>query len=275
MNSDNVRCRKFRIQPGGALLGGLGKIFPMSARLPFDASSYALVHVEHSMPKGVRLKLKPLYGGVEGAIVSRLRGDTLLLLQRDLDDEKITVFGYDGSVQVIEFVEDRVLVRTLAPQDALQARLDSIGDDLWKIQDPELAFEDKARRQIEDKSLHQVADLLERAGRDTFMRKQVVAFAERTMSKMEVRGGVRKHFEEVLKSLGDTSIYGWLFGKPESSGGNVIAFPKAPLPKKNHRKAKVANPPKAKAEKSTAPEGGAKTPQQPKTKDRKQGGKNK
>lgn len=214
----------FHIQHGrGRLNVGFGAVIRTPAGIPVDA---VLIHVIHEWC-GPEIKSKRLYGGVDGQIIGRLPGGTLLQLRKGLPGDKITVFAYSGMVQVIEFVGDDPQVSILAPQDALQARLDSIGGDLYRLED--LDPEDVVRKKFEDKLLHQVADLLEKAGNDSFMRKQVFAFTERTMSKMAVRGGVRKHFKEVLESLGDTAVYGWLFGKIEETSGlsNVVPlFPR-------------------------------------------------
>jgi len=214
--------KTYHIHQGGMLLEGLGNNFPQPKSPADYGPGTALIRVIHDLPKGVKLRHQKLYGGVEGRIVSRLRGNTLMLVKRG---DPTTIFAHDGSVQVIEFVDDEPRMRMLVPQDALKVRLDSIEIDLLNIRDPELEFTDKQRCQIEDKLLHEVAEMLGKVGGLAFMYRQILVFAERTMSKMEVRGGVRKHFEEVLKSLGDTTVYGWLYGKPESSAEIIPLFP--------------------------------------------------
>lgn len=207
-----------------------GKTIPLLRKITALPKTY-LFHVCFGMIEGSALRrdLEPLYSGVVGGYrIARGGSEELIELEAG---KSILVFYPDGRVVEIT-TDDKVVVRSLAPEECLEARIDQI-EGLCADAFGDIPKIDKAGHLAA--SLFRNICILSPSNKGRMLR-MMEAFPS-------MHTGVRKHFGTVLGAIGDPTFYGWMVAVDDKAyaGDSAIRSPKStPDHKRKQAKAKKA-----------------------------------
>lgn len=168
-----------------------------------------LLCIRFGLADGAQLNesLEPVWAGVRGArrIIDRTTHE--MLIEADAEDT-LHVYYPDGVVVEVKVTKDGV-TRTLAPEAALEKRLDFVESSFAKVADFTDADE-RARKQ--DRNFHELASLLLLTAFHPYLREKVIRTVGTHTKRIggRLNKGVRRHFLESLEEINDRTDYWWL-----------------------------------------------------------------
>ena len=173
-----------------------------------------LLCIRFGLADGAQLirDLEPVWAGVRGArrIVDRTTHE--MFVEADAGDT-LHVYYPDGVVAEVTVATDGVMRTTLAPEAALEKRLEFVESLFARVADF-TDLDERARKQ--DRNFHELAALLRLTALYPDFREKITRTIGVHTKRIggRLNQGVRNHLRENLETIDDSSNYWWLSDTP-------------------------------------------------------------